>query len=109
MAMRIKQADLEVEFVKGSGPGGQNRNKRETGVRMRHIPTGIVVRVTEQRTQAENLRIAKLRLAQKIEQHFFVPKKRTKTKPTKASKTRRLATKKKQSDLKAQRQSKKWD
>ena len=40
----------EVRFVRGSGPGGQHRNKTETGVQMTHPPTGIVVSATERRS-----------------------------------------------------------
>lgn len=39
--MKIPQHDLKIEFVRGSGPGGQHRNKTETGVRITHIPTKI--------------------------------------------------------------------
>lgn len=39
--MKIPQYELKMEFVRGSGPGGQHRNKTETGVRITHIPTGI--------------------------------------------------------------------
>lgn len=50
----IPPADIRVEFAKSGGPGGQNVNKRETAVRIVHIPTNISVHVTSERSQAQN-------------------------------------------------------
>ncbi len=50
----IRDDDLKIEFSRSSGPGGQNVNKRETAVRIVHIPTGIAVHVEEERTQEQN-------------------------------------------------------
>lgn len=47
-------AECEVQTYRASGPGGQNRNKVETAVRLRHRPTGITVIAEESRSQAEN-------------------------------------------------------
>ncbi len=55
----------EVRRQRRSGPGGQHRNKVETGVFLRHRPSGIEVTATEKRSQAENQRtaISRLRIA----------------------------------------------
>ncbi len=50
----IPESDISIEFTKSSGPGGQNVNKRETAVRIVHIPTKISVHVDGQRSQLQN-------------------------------------------------------
>ena len=60
-------ADCVVETFRSSGPGGQNVNKRETAVRIRHLPTGIVVTCQRERSQLRNKRIALEELRQRLE------------------------------------------
>jgi peptide chain release factor 1 len=54
----IPPQDLEESFVRGSGPGGQHRNKTATCVVLRHIPTGIRVRIDGGRSQHRNREVA---------------------------------------------------
>lgn len=52
--IEISPQDIRVEFARSSGPGGQNVNKRETAVRIVHIPTKLAVHVESERSQAQN-------------------------------------------------------
>ncbi len=109
MQKKFKKNELVIEHVKGSGKGGQNRNKRMSGVRVEHVETGLIVRATERRSQSQNLGNAIERLVEKIEVASYVPKKRKKTRKTKGSVEKRISVKKKHSALKKVRTSKNWD
>lgn len=52
--VEVPETDLRFEFARSSGPGGQNVNKRETAVRVVHVPTGIAVHCESERSQAQN-------------------------------------------------------
>ncbi len=97
--------DIEVTYLRGSGPGGQHRNKRETGVRLLHIPTGIAVTATERRERSQNLAVARARLAERLRELRRVRnrKPRRPTRPTRGSVHRRLAQKKRRAETKRKR------
>lgn len=54
----VRDEDLEVQTTKSGGPGGQNVNKRETAIRLTHLPSGIKISVQTERSQAQNKEIA---------------------------------------------------
>ena len=68
--IKIRPEDLKIEFYRASGPGGQYVNKKETAVRIYHLPTGLVVTSQTERNQAQNkenaLSILEARLSEKI-------------------------------------------
>ncbi|OHA90862.1 MAG: hypothetical protein A2832_00770 [Candidatus Zambryskibacteria bacterium RIFCSPHIGHO2_01_FULL_44_22b] len=64
--VKIPPEDLKVELSRASGPGGQNVNKRETAVRLVHIPTNLSVHVESERSQAQNREKAQRMLEAKL-------------------------------------------
>jgi ribosome-associated protein len=84
------ERDCDIQYFIATGPGGQHRNKVETGVRMTHRPTGIVVTATERRSQHANREAAYERMAARLEEMQRVVEPRIPTKPSAASRERRL-------------------
>src|SRR5260221_13218045 len=84
------ERDCDMEFFIATGPGGQNRNKVETGVRLVHRPTGIMVTATEPRSQHANREAAFARMAERLEALQRVVAPRTAPEPTAAGPERRI-------------------
>jgi ribosome-associated protein len=123
----IPDHELDERFVRASGPGGQNVNKVATAVELRFnvvasmLPDGVKTRLMklagkrmnaegvllidsrEHRTQAQNREAARERLADLVRRAATRPKPRTKTRPTKASRERRLVAKVQRGEVKVRR------
>ena len=95
--------ECDEEFFVASGPGGQHRNRTESGVRLTHRPTGIVVTATERRSQAANRTVALERMAERLAEARRVAKPRRPTRPTKGNKAERLEDKRRRSEVKRRR------
>lgn len=90
----------DVSFVRGSGPGGQHRNKVETGVRLVHPPSGIVVVATDDRSQTRNRENAFARLIEKLRGLNQRPVVRKKKRVSKRQKKKRVEQKRRRSEIK---------
>lgn len=90
-------------YLRVGGPGGQHRNRRETGVRLIHRPTGVVVSATERRSRERNRTEAYDRLAAVLMERRRVRKARRPTRPGRGAKRRRLENKRRRGALKATR------
>jgi len=94
MARTISENEIKVEFYRSSGPGGQHRNVTDSAVRIRHLPTGIVVHACESRSQARNRETAMKRLLHVLERMERKAKKRIPTRVPRSAVEKRLSDKK---------------
>lgn len=99
----LLEREVELQFVKDSGPGGQHRNKRESGVRLFHPPSGTTVTAVERRSQARNRELAFERLIARLLELNIVPKKRRPTRVPFSVHRARLDNKRHRSQVKANR------
>lgn len=96
-------AECRVETFRSGGPGGQHQNVTESGVRLTHGPTGVVVSSRQSRSQHRNKRIALVRLRNTLEGRARPGTPRKPTRVPKREKKRRLESKRRRSEVKRQR------
>ena len=97
------EREVVVEVFRSSGAGGQHVNKTESALRLTHPPSGVVVIAQDTRSQHRNRETAFERLVERLRRLNHVPRKRVPTKPTAASRKRRLEAKKQTGAKKATR------
>jgi protein subunit release factor B len=97
---RRLERECELTFLVAGGPGGQHRNRSATAVRLKHLPTGLVVLATERRSQTANRRAALERLRERLAELRRVRRPRRPTRPGPAARARRLEAKRRRSRLK---------
>ena len=95
--------ECEVETFRSGGPGGQHVNKVETGVRLTHTPSGVVVTCREERSQHRNKSSCLKKLRERVERLNYRPAKRVPTRRTRAAKERTLEEKARRSRVKSMR------
>jgi ribosome-associated protein len=130
----IPDEEFEWKFIRSSGPGGQNVNKVSSAVQLRFLlplnsslpvsvrnrlrrlagqklidDGSILIAARSERSQEQNRRAALERLAALIQTAMIEPKIRKKTRPTRASKERRIESKKRRGSTKQQRGVRAWD
>jgi ribosome-associated protein len=131
-SLQIDERELQIDFNRSSGPGGQNVNKVATAVQLRFdvrnstLPEDVKARLIHLagkrmtsegvllieakrfRTQEQNREDAIQRFVELVRKSLVKPKARKKTKPTAAAKEERLKEKKRKGEIKKLRQSKDW-
>ncbi len=113
LALGVSRSDIVEKFIHSSGKGGQNVNKVSTCVFLHHVPTGLRIKCSSQRTQGLNRFFALRRLLEKIDelenkrrsenQRKIEKIKRQKRKRTKRAKEKILKTKRERAEIKQNR------
>ncbi len=101
--------ECEITTFRASGPGGQHRNVTDSAVRLKHLPTGIIVVGQSHRSQHRNLLDALDRLAGKLEEKNKRPKPRIPSKKSRAVREREMEGKKRRGKIKKLRSEVKLD
>ena len=92
--------ECELQTFRSSGPGGQHVNKTESGVRLKHSPSGLVVSSQQERSQHRNKAICIKKLREKVQKLNYRPPKRVPTKTSRAAKERTLREKSRRAQVK---------
>src|ERR1700692_4692090 len=92
--------ECEVETFRASGPGGQHVNKTESAVRLRHMPSGVVVTSQQERSQHRNKALCLQKLREKVERLNYRAPKRVPTRIPRSVKVRTLEEKARRSEIK---------
>lgn len=92
--------ECEVDTFRSSGPGGQHVNKTESAVRLKHLPTGLVVTCREERSQHRNKASCLKKLREQVERLNHRPVKRVPTRVPRSVKVRALEEKSRRSQIK---------
>ena len=92
--------ECEVETFRSSGPGGQHVNKTESAVRLKHLPSGVVVASQQERSQHRNKALCLQRLRKKVEELNYRPAKRVPTRVPRSARNRALEEKARRSQIK---------
>jgi protein subunit release factor A len=96
-------AQCRVDTFRAGGKGGQHQNTSESGVRLTHRPTGIVVTAREERSQHRNRQVALDRLRARLRERVRKRRERTPTAVPKRERRKRLEEKRRRSEKKARR------
>jgi protein subunit release factor B len=92
--------ECEVETFRASGPGGQHVNKTESAVRLRHLPSGLVVTSQQERSQYRNKAICLQKLRKRIQQLNYRAPTRVPTRISRSAKKRTLEEKTRRGQIK---------